>query len=70
MAAPENSVAVPWTGSGRPSRRQAAATASGSRTSVAMVTMWDTGQLHRQSLRDGVGEGGRGGFVRGLFPLT
>ena len=33
------SFAVPWTGSGRPSRRHAAATASGSRTSARMLTI-------------------------------
>ena len=39
------SVAAPWTGAGRPSRRHAAATACGSRTSVLIETMCDKWDL-------------------------
>ena len=39
-----------WTGSGRPSRRQAAATAAGSRTSVLTVTMWDKLDLRQKDV--------------------
>src|SRR4051812_17053550 len=49
-SSPSNILAVLWAGAGRPSRRHAAATASGSRTSVLMLTMWLKDDLQRTTL--------------------
>ena len=48
VASPLKSLAVPWTGSARPSRLHAAITARGSRTFVWIVTVCDIGSSSEQ----------------------